>query len=65
MAYNMADGTIHRMKANNTAIATGGNRRAYFLCTSVQTYTRDGGDPWSFSIKSPNSISSEFVSILY
>ena len=29
MAYNMADGTIHRMKANSTIMATGGYGRAY------------------------------------
>jgi succinate dehydrogenase/fumarate reductase flavoprotein subunit len=29
MAYNMADGTIHRMRANATVIATGGYGRAY------------------------------------
>jgi len=29
MAYNMADGTIHRMRANQTVIATGGYGRAY------------------------------------
>ena len=29
MAYNMADGTIHRMKAANTVMSTGGYGRAY------------------------------------
>merc|ERR1711937_1094046 len=43
MAYNMADGTIHRMKANATVIATGGYGRAYFSCTSAHTCTGDGG----------------------
>ena len=43
MAYNMADGTIHRMKANHTVIATGGYGRAYFSCTSAHTCTGDGG----------------------
>ena len=43
MAYNMADGTIHRMKAANTVIATGGYGRAYFSCTSAHTCTGDGG----------------------
>lgn len=42
MAYNMADGTIHRMKANQTVIATGGSGRAYFSCTSAHTCTGDG-----------------------
>merc|ERR1712147_150549 len=43
MAYNMADGTIHRMKANATVVATGGYGRAYFSCTSAHTCTGDGG----------------------
>jgi succinate dehydrogenase (ubiquinone) flavoprotein subunit len=43
MAYNMADGTIHRMKALQTVIATGGYGRAYFSCTSAHTCTGDGG----------------------
>jgi len=42
MAYNMADGTIHRMRANATVIATGGYGRAYFSCTSAHTCTGDG-----------------------
>jgi len=43
MAYNMADGTIHRMKANQTVLATGGYGRAYQSCTSAHTCTGDGG----------------------
>jgi len=43
MAYNMADGTIHRMKATQTIMATGGYGRAYFSCTSAHTCTGDGG----------------------
>ena len=43
MCYNMADGTIHRMKANMTVLATGGYGRAYFSCTSAHTCTGDGG----------------------
>ena len=43
MAYNIADGTIHRMKALQTVIATGGYGRAYFSCTSAHTCTGDGG----------------------
>jgi succinate dehydrogenase (ubiquinone) flavoprotein subunit len=39
---NMEDGTIHRIKANNTVIATGGYGRAYFSCTSAHTCTGDG-----------------------
>jgi len=41
-AMNMADGSIHRMKANATVIATGGYGRAYFSCTSAHTCTGDG-----------------------
>jgi len=43
MAYNMADGTLHRMRANQTVLATGGYGRAYFSCTSAHTCTGDGG----------------------
>jgi len=43
MAYNMADGTIHRMRCNQTVIATGGYGRAFFSCTSAHTCTGDGG----------------------
>ncbi len=43
MAYNMADGTIHRMRANQTVIATGGYGRTYQSCTSAHTCTGDGG----------------------
>merc|ERR1711871_1488728 len=39
---NMEDGTIHRIKANNTILATGGAGRAYFSCTSAHTCTGDG-----------------------
>jgi len=43
MAYNIADGTIHRMRANQTVLATGGSGRAYQSCTSAHTCTGDGG----------------------
>jgi succinate dehydrogenase (ubiquinone) flavoprotein subunit len=42
MALNMEDGTIHRIKAKNTVLATGGYGRAYFSCTSAHTCTGDG-----------------------
>lgn len=42
MVMNMSDGTIHRMRANQTVIATGGAGRAYFSCTSAHTCTGDG-----------------------
>ena len=42
MALNMEDGTLHRMHAKNTVLATGGYGRAYFLCTSAHTCTGDG-----------------------
>ena len=42
MAINMEDGTLHRFKANNTVLATGGYGRAYFSCTSAHTCTGDG-----------------------
>ena len=43
IAMNMADGTIHRMRALQTVLATGGYGRAYFSCTSAHTCTGDGG----------------------
>ena len=42
IAYNMCDGTIHRLRANQTVIASGGWGRAYFSCTSAHTCTGDG-----------------------
>lgn len=42
MAMCMADGSIHRMRANQTIIATGGYGRAYSSCTSAHTCTGDG-----------------------
>jgi len=42
LALNLEDGTLHRIKANNTVIATGGYGRAYFSCTSAHTCTGDG-----------------------
>merc|ERR1719460_2337846 len=42
IALNMEDGTIHRIRAKNTVLATGGYGRAYFSCTSAHTCTGDG-----------------------
>ncbi len=42
MALNMEDGSIHRIHAKNTVLATGGYGRAYFSCTSAHTCTGDG-----------------------
>lgn len=42
VALNMEDGTIHRIRAKNTVLATGGYGRAYFSCTSAHTCTGDG-----------------------
>jgi len=39
---SIADGTIHRIRAKNTVIATGGYGRAFFSCTSAHTCTGDG-----------------------
>ncbi|CAG9773907.1 unnamed protein product [Ceutorhynchus assimilis] len=41
-ALCLEDGTIHRFKAKNTVLATGGYGRAYFSCTSAHTCTGDG-----------------------
>jgi succinate dehydrogenase (ubiquinone) flavoprotein subunit len=42
IALNMEDGTVHRIHAKNTVLATGGYGRAYFSCTSAHTCTGDG-----------------------
>lgn len=41
-ALNMEDGTIHRIQAKNTVLATGGYGRTFFSCTSAHTCTGDG-----------------------
>jgi len=38
----MEDGSLHRFKAANTVLATGGYGRAYFNATSAHTCTGDG-----------------------
>jgi succinate dehydrogenase / fumarate reductase flavoprotein subunit len=43
MAWDLNDGTIHRFRAHQTVLATGGYGRAYFSCTSAHTCTGDGG----------------------
>merc|ERR550537_368037 len=42
MCINMEDGTLHRINASNTVLATGGYGRAYFSATSAHTCTGDG-----------------------
>ncbi len=42
MTWRLEDGSIHRIKAKKTIIATGGYGRAYFSCTSAHTCTGDG-----------------------
>jgi succinate dehydrogenase / fumarate reductase flavoprotein subunit len=42
VAWNLADGTIHRFRAHMVVLATGGYGRAYFSCTSAHTCTGDG-----------------------
>lgn len=43
LAMCMEDGTLHRFRAANTVLATGGYGRAYFSATSAHTCTGDGG----------------------
>jgi len=43
LCLNMDDGTLHRFRAHQTILATGGYGRAYFSCTSAHTCTGDGG----------------------
>jgi len=42
MAMNLEDGSLHRIRANNTVLATGGYGRAWACCTSAHTCTGDG-----------------------
>ncbi len=37
MAFNIADGTFHRVRAHYTVLATGGAGRAYASCTGAHT----------------------------
>jgi len=39
---SIADGTIHRIRAHYTVLATGGYGRCYFSCTGAHTQTGDG-----------------------
>ena len=42
ICINMEDGSLHRFRADNTVLATGGYGRAYFSATSAHTCTGDG-----------------------
>jgi succinate dehydrogenase / fumarate reductase flavoprotein subunit len=42
MAWNLDDGTIHRFRAHQVVLATGGYGRVYFSCTGAHTQTGDG-----------------------
>src|SRR5215217_6168928 len=42
IALNLDDGTIHRFRAQQTILATGGYGRAYLSCTGAHTQTGDG-----------------------
>jgi succinate dehydrogenase / fumarate reductase flavoprotein subunit len=42
VALCLDDGTLHRVKAHTTILATGGYGRTYFSCTSAHTCTGDG-----------------------
>lgn len=42
IAWRLDDGTIHRFRAHQVVLATGGYGRAFFSCTSAHTCTGDG-----------------------
>ena len=42
LAWCLEDGSIHRFRAHQVILATGGYGRAYFSCTSAHTCTGDG-----------------------
>jgi succinate dehydrogenase / fumarate reductase flavoprotein subunit len=43
IALDLPSGTLHRFRAHQVILATGGYGRAYFSCTSAHTCTGDGG----------------------
>ena len=43
MAWCLEDGSMHRFRAQQVVLATGGYGRAYLSCTSAHTCTGDGG----------------------
>jgi succinate dehydrogenase / fumarate reductase flavoprotein subunit len=43
VAWCLADGSLHRFRAQTVILATGGYGRIYFSCTSAHTCTGDGG----------------------
>jgi succinate dehydrogenase / fumarate reductase, flavoprotein subunit len=43
IALDLATGTLHRFRAHQVILATGGYGRAWFSCTSAHTCTGDGG----------------------
>ncbi len=42
LAWNLADGTLHRFRGHQVVMATGGYGRSFFSCTSAHTCTGDG-----------------------
>jgi succinate dehydrogenase / fumarate reductase flavoprotein subunit len=42
VAWNLMDGSIHRFRAHQTVLATGGYGRVYLSCTGAHTQTGDG-----------------------
>jgi succinate dehydrogenase flavoprotein subunit len=42
LTWNLDDGTIHRFRAHQVILATGGYGRSYFTCTGAHTCTGDG-----------------------
>ena len=42
LAWRLEDGTLHRFRAHQVILATGGYGRSYFSCTSAHTCTGDG-----------------------
>ena len=42
ICWNLDDGTMHRFRAHQTVLATGGYGRSFFSCTSAHTCTGDG-----------------------
>src|SRR3546814_7595184 len=57
MAWNLADGSIHRFRAQTVVLATGGYGRSYFSCTSAHTCTGDRSEEHTSELQSLMRIS--------
>ena len=57
LAWNLADGTLHRFRGRRTLLATGGYGRTYFSCTSAHTSGATAGSRARISARSDGVLS--------